>query len=183
MKLPCDYCKAIRRFFGEPPRCELCGWEARVRASEDGAAFADASDARNARDTNSLSGADRLAADPAATSTTVWTAEHKIGLGALLKLATGAIVLVAAIYLVMQLLAPAKAPRFLVQSKYAIALKYNLLEDDVFMDPKPAGCEFTDAPVGDKHCHYEQDLNIVRNCLEAKCPVKRVYVSWHKVRD
>ena len=108
---------------------------------------------------------------------------EKIAIGHLLRVGLCGILLVIVVYLLAQFLAPGKHPDILTPGKYQLALKYHLTEDQVFMDPKPQGCDFTDAPVGDKHCHFEQSLNVVRECLTPNCPVKRAYVSWHKVRD
>jgi hypothetical protein len=112
-----------------------------------------------------------------------WAGERKVQVGGLLRLALWGVLIAGVVYLLAQFMAPEKHPDILTPGKYQLALKYNLLEDDVFMDPKPKDCDFTDASLGDKHCHYEQSLNVVRECLTPNCPVKRVYVSWRKVRD
>jgi hypothetical protein len=49
------------------------------------------------------------------------------------------------------------------------------------MDPKPHGCDFDDAPLGNKHCHYEKQVDAARACSE--CPVTAVYVSWRKIEE
>jgi hypothetical protein len=156
MNFVCDKCKAIRPFCGEPPKCGVCGWE-RNAASNQG--------------TNVPPGEQ------------VWTGEQKVGLGVLLRVVIWGIALVAVVFVTVQFFVLRKHSDFQTPGKYRLALKYGLTEDEVFMDQKPAGCDFTDAPLGDKHCHFEQDLNVVRDCLTPNCPVKRVYVSWHKVRD
>lgn len=167
MKFPCHSCKAIRTFAGEPPKCDVCGWE-----------WADASG--------------RETADTPREAASLWAGEEKVGRGILLRIGFLGFLMVGAIFLAAQYLAPGKRPSVLGQTKYAIALKYNLTEDLVFMEAKPKECDFTEAPLGDKHCHFEQELNVVRECVtlsgvpaapEANCPVKRVYVSWRKVRD
>jgi hypothetical protein len=112
-----------------------------------------------------------------------WTGEQRVQLGRLLRVGLWGLLILVVVYLLAQFLAPQKHPDILTPGKYQLALKYHLTEDQVFMDAKPQGCDFTDAPVGDKHCHFEQSLNVVRECLTPNCPVKRVYVSWHKVRD
>src|SRR5215467_6604642 len=116
MKQPCDHCKAIRAFSGDPPKCEVCGWSRDVR---------DRAQSAVARDADSLPGTGLPREEGSPTSASVWTGEQKVGLGALLRIGIWGIILVAVIYLGLQFLAPAKAPRFFVQSKYAIALKYN----------------------------------------------------------
>jgi hypothetical protein len=112
-----------------------------------------------------------------------WTGDQKVALGLLLRVALLGFLLVAAAVLAFQFFGPNKHTNVLTESRYGIALKYHLLEDDVDMDPKPAGCDFKDDPAGEKHCHFEQDLNIVRECLKPTCPVKHIYVSWHRVHD
>jgi hypothetical protein len=113
----------------------------------------------------------------------VWTGERKIGLGLLLRIVLWGIVIVTVGFVVVQFLMPGKHPDILTPGKYQLALKYGLTVDQVFIDPKPAGCDFTDAPLGDKHCHFEQNVYLERECLTPNCPVKRVYVSWQKVRN
>ena len=167
MNFPCDNCKAIRAFSGEPPKCEVCGWECGVSSGRE----ADA---------------------PPVEPVSVWTGEEKVGRRAVLMVSFWGVLIVGAIYLLAQFLAPGRHPDILTPGRYQLALKYNLTEDQVFMDPKPTNCDFSVSPVGDKHCHFEQSLNVVRECVslsgapaapEANCPVKRVYVSWRKVPD
>ena len=112
-----------------------------------------------------------------------WTEDEKIQLTGLLRVGLWGILIVGAVFLLVQYLAPEKHPETLAPGKYQLALKFRLTEDQVFMDPKPKGCDFTDSPMGPRHCHFEQSLNVVRECLTPNCPVIRVYVSWHKVRD
>jgi hypothetical protein len=164
MNILCDNCKAIRAFSGVPARCEVCGWEC---------------------DDSSFHKTDVPHREPAIIRPDEehWRGEQKVALGTLLRVGIWGVGIVGAGYLLVQYLAPAKHPNILTPGKYQLALKYHLTEDQVFMDPKPKGCDFADAPFGDKHCHFEQSLNVVRECLTANCPVKRVYVSWRKVRD
>ena len=159
MNFPCHNCKAIRPFSGEPLACEVCGWEV--------------------RDAASLPKTDVPPVEP----NPVWTTEQKVGLGVLLRIGLWGVVIVMAIFLGVQFLMPERHPDILTPGRYRLALKYGLTVDQVFIDPKPAACDFTDAPLGDKHCHFEQDVYLERECLTPNCPVKRVYVSWHKVRD
>jgi len=162
MNIPCDNCKAIRAFSGQPLRCDVCGWEY---------------DAASRRET------DVQPVEPDA----VRTGEEAVGRGNLLRVVFWGILIVGVVYLAVHFgvrslfLTPgnhAEPP-----GQYGIALKYNVTMEQVFMDAKPKDCDFADAPLGDKHCHYEQSLNVVRQCLTPNCPVERVYVSWHKVRD
>ena len=162
MNIPCENCIAIRTFSGQPLRCDVCGWEC---------------DAASRRET------DVQPVEPAA----VWTGEEAVGRGNLLRVGVWGIVFIGVAYLALHFgvrslfLTPAKNAE--TPGQYGIALKYNLTMERVVMDPKPQGCDLTDDPPGDKHCHFEQSLNVVRECLTPNCPVKRVYVSWHKVRD
>jgi hypothetical protein len=78
---------------------------------------------------------------------------------------------------------PEKHSDILTPGRYQLALKYGLTVDQVFIDPKPTGCDFTDAPLGEKHCHFEQNVFLERECFTASCPVKRIRVSWYRVRD
>ena len=159
MNLFCHNCKAIRPFTGEPLKCDVCGW---VEC-----------------DAASLPKPDVLPTEP----DPVWTGERKIELGVLLRIVLWGIVIVTAVFVVVQFLMPGKHPDILTPGKYQLALKYGLTVDQVFIDPKPTGCDFTDAQLGDKHCHFEQNVYLERECLTPNCPVKRVYVSWQKVRD
>jgi hypothetical protein len=157
MNMPCNNCKAIRAFSGEPLQCDVCGWQ---------------------RDDSSRN-TDVPPQEPAY----MRAGEEKIRLQGLLVVVGSGVLVVGAAYLLAHFLALDKHPDLLTPGKYQLALKYNLTEDQVFMDPKPKDCDFTAEPVGDKHCHFDQSLNVVRECLTPNCPVKRVYVSWRKVRD
>ena len=61
--------------------------------------------------------------------------------------------------------------------------QYNVPASAVVVEPKPHGCEFDDAPLGEKHCHFEKDVNVVRECEQPNCKVHAVYVSWRKVSE
>jgi hypothetical protein len=176
VKIPCEKCKAIRRFSGEPLRCGVCGWECAAASPVKTENVAQA----KAEDTWSGDKKDR-AEDGGGEE--VWRGEHKLAAGALLKVVMLGMLFLGTVYLLAQYLAPGKHPEILTPGKYQLALKYGLTEDQVFMDEKPKGCNFSDEPPGEKHCHFEQSLNVVRTCVEAKCPVDHVYVSWRKVKD
>jgi hypothetical protein len=162
MNSPCHNCQAIRPFSGEPLRCDVCGWEY---------------GASSRRDT------DVQPVEPVA----VWTGEEAVGRGNLLRVVFLGIVIVGTVYLAVHLgvrtwwVTPGKHAE--PPGQYGIALKYNVTMEQVIMDAKPQGCDFSDAPIGDKHCHFEPSVNVVRSCLQPNCPVERVYVSWQKVRD
>lgn len=46
--------------------------------------------------------------------------------------------------------------------------------------PKPHGCDFEDAPLGNKHCHYERKEDTIRNEQQK---VIAVYVTWDRVEE
>jgi hypothetical protein len=64
-----------------------------------------------------------------------------------------------------------------------LADKYNIKQDQVVIQPKPHGCDFDDAPLGNKHCHYEEVVDVGRVCDDPKCQVTGVHVSWRKVEE
>jgi hypothetical protein len=64
-----------------------------------------------------------------------------------------------------------------------ISNEYNVPQDHVFVYPKPHGCDFDDAPLGNKHCHYEKHVDVERACPAPDCRVASVYVSWSKVDE
>jgi len=43
------------------------------------------------------------------------------------------------------------------------------------------GCDFYDAPLGNKHRHYEKQVDTVKDCPD--CKVTAVYVSWRKIEE
>lgn len=61
--------------------------------------------------------------------------------------------------------------------------EYNVPVDQVFVQAKPHGCDFADAPLGVKHCHYEKRVDVERACPGPDCRVTAVYVSWSKVSE
>jgi hypothetical protein len=70
---------------------------------------------------------------------------------------------------------------FLTPEKERLADKYHVQQSAVIIDAKPYGCDFNDAPLGDKHCHYQRHEDAVRAC--PTCPVTGVYVWWEKVNE
>ena len=61
--------------------------------------------------------------------------------------------------------------------------EYNVPQDHVLAQPKPHGCDFDDAPLGNKHCRYEKHVDVERVCPRPDCRVTGVYVSWSKVDE
>ncbi len=64
-----------------------------------------------------------------------------------------------------------------------LAEQYHVSEDKIAVEPKPHGCDFDDAPLGNKHCHYEKSVDVTRACPTDDCRVTAVYVSWRKVEE
>ncbi len=64
--------------------------------------------------------------------------------------------------------------------KQRLAEKYQISQDAVSIAPKPHGCDFDDAPLGNKHCHYERKEELVRN---EQGKVIAVYVTWDKLEE
>ena len=64
-----------------------------------------------------------------------------------------------------------------------LSSEYDVPPDHVFAQPKPHGCDFDDAPLGNKHCHYEKHVDVERACPGPDCRVTSVYVSWSKVDE
>jgi hypothetical protein len=64
--------------------------------------------------------------------------------------------------------------------KDQLAERYHVAPENVFIEPKPHGCDFDDAPLGNKHCHFErQESTVKSNSGE----ITAVYVTWHKAND
>src|SRR5262252_1641961 len=76
IKLPCDHCRAIRSFSGEPLKCDACGSQ---RAFSSRAA---------------AEGSDREAAS-------LWAGESKAGRGVLVRVGVGGLLVLAAVFLVV----------------------------------------------------------------------------------
>lgn len=72
---------------------------------------------------------------------------------------------------------------WMMPEKQRLAEKYNVSQDKVFIEPKPHGCDFDDAPLGNKHCHYEKVLETEKACPAPDCRVTGVYVSWHRLEE
>jgi hypothetical protein len=65
--------------------------------------------------------------------------------------------------------------------KQKLADQYHVSQDQVFIEQKPHGCDFDDARLGNKHCHFEKRVDAAKPCVG--CPVTAVYVSWRKVEE
>jgi hypothetical protein len=125
MNLSCAKCKTIQPFWGDPPRCYVCGWVLGTELTPTSQDYARIPPPRASRSSD-ISG----------------------GLGCLAGL-----VIVAAIgFGVYYFL-------FMPDKDY-LASKYNVPVDRVAAPPKPHGCDFDDAPLGNKHCHYEKHVYV-----------------------
>jgi hypothetical protein len=49
---------------------------------------------------------------------------------------------------------------FLLPDSEQLSDKYNVPAERVSAPPKPHGCAFNDAPLGDKHCHYDKHVYV-----------------------
>jgi hypothetical protein len=67
--------------------------------------------------------------------------------------------------------------------KDRLELQYHVSQDNIVIEPKPHGCDFDDAPLGNKHCHFEKHVDVERACPGPDCRVTSVYVSWRKVDE
>jgi hypothetical protein len=72
---------------------------------------------------------------------------------------------------------------WLTPEKQQLAEEYSVPQNAVVVEPKPHGCDFGDAPLGNKHCLYEKVIDADRACDGPNCRVKAVYVSWRKLSD
>ena len=70
------------------------------------------------------------------------------------------------------------AYRWLMPEKERLAEKYHVQQRAVFIDQKPHGCDFGDAPLGNKHCHFERQEAVTK---DEQGKVTAVYVTWEKV--
>jgi hypothetical protein len=64
--------------------------------------------------------------------------------------------------------------------KQRLANEYKVSQDQVFIEPQPHGCDFDDAPLGNKYCHFKKVLSTVK---DEQGKVTAVYVTWEKVQD
>ena len=69
---------------------------------------------------------------------------------------------------------------FLTPESQHLAKKYHVSQAAVFIAPQPLGCDFDDAPVGNKHCHFDRKEGVAR---DDQGNVTAVYVTWEKVQE
>ena len=73
---------------------------------------------------------------------------------------------------------------WLTPEQEKLADEYHISKQNVVVEPKPHGCDFDDAPLGNKHCHYEKAVDVQRApCGGSDCKVTEVYVSWRRVEE
>jgi hypothetical protein len=72
---------------------------------------------------------------------------------------------------------------WLTTEKQRLAHQYHVSQDKIVVEPRPHGCDFDDAPLGNKHCHYEKVVDTERVYPGAECRVTGVYESWHRVDE
>jgi hypothetical protein len=72
---------------------------------------------------------------------------------------------------------------WLTPEQEKLADEYHISKQNVIVEPKPHGCDFDDAPLGNKHCHYEKAVDVQRACGGPDCKVTAVYVSWRRVEE
>jgi hypothetical protein len=74
-------------------------------------------------------------------------------------------------------------PDLSLSEQERLAKQYNVSAAKVVVVPEPHGCDFEDAPLGNKHCHYEKVVDVERACPSPNCQVTNVYESWKKVEE
>jgi hypothetical protein len=85
---------------------------------------------------------------------------------------------------------------FFMPDKDYLSSKYNVPVERVSAPPKPHGCDFDDAPLGNKHCHYEKHVYVYdkndqrieidgnpQTCPAGCGPAYSVYQAFVKVED
>jgi hypothetical protein len=84
---------------------------------------------------------------------------------------------------------------FFAPDTETLANKYHIPAERIYVQPKPHGCAYNDAPLGDKHCDYkkhitvyskdglviEKDGNRTGQC--PSCAVWNVEETWEKVEE
>jgi hypothetical protein len=77
----------------------------------------------------------------------------------------------------------------------ALSSQYGIPKERAYVQSKPHGCAYNDAPLGDKHCHYEkhiivysQDGRVVEkdgsHATECpSCQVWSVELTWQKIQE
>lgn len=162
--LSCGQCRKIQPFSGDPPCCEVCGWSLNPPPVEQNIQQQIQQGTQQRVSTSDISSFKKIEK---------WFETTVLPL---FVRAVGYLVLVGlgilALYFVVDWLTP---------EKEKLAEQYKISPDKVIVEPKPHGCDFDDAPLGNKHCHYEEEITPMRAC--DTCSVTNVYVSWRKVAE
>ena len=66
------------------------------------------------------------------------------------------------------------------ESKFGYANKYEVREEEVYVQAKPHDCEWGKAPIGNKYCHFEKTISTEKN---SQGKVTAVYVNWERKDD
>jgi hypothetical protein len=169
MNLSCGKCRCVRPFSGEPPKCDTCGWVCTPIDPNEATDTEYWQHLRKVRQGEVPSSALPLPESPQAAIDRVAEAA-----GAFLKFVGVGIVFVIGAYY---------ANYYLQSDADRAASDYNVPADKVTVEPKPHGCEYNDAPLGEKHCHFEKVVDVDRECDHPNCKVRAVYVSWRKVSE
>ena len=94
------------------------------------------------------------------------------------------VVLVVVLVIVFAATAIAVVPQIIIslapESAYGYAFKYSVSPSQVDVEPKPHDCEFMKAPVGNKYCHFEKEVDVVK---DERGEITGVVVTWNKVGD
>jgi hypothetical protein len=159
INISCAVCEAIRPFFQNPTKCTVCGWELGTSASDYSPANWMQTENRPFRTSQKQSSRKRWKKVAEDIST---------GIGYMILLAFGFTLLVVAL-------------SYFRPEQDKLADQYHVSKDKVIIERKPYGCDYEDAPLGNKHCHYEKSIDPVRACDQ--CKVTAVYLSWRKVED
>ncbi len=145
MNLSCGQCKRIQPFSGEPPKCDVCGWAlygAKTSTTE--------SSPKSQSFGEPLKDYARVTQTPKASK----SSDTLVGLGCLLGLAVVAAIGFGVYYFI-----------FMPDKDY-LSSKYNVSSERVNAPPKPHGCDFDDAPLGNKHCHYNKHVYVYDKNLQ-----------------
>lgn len=70
--------------------------------------------------------------------------------------------------------------RLVPESRLGYAFEYFVAPAKVDVEPKPHDCGFTNAPVGNKSCHFEKEVNVVK---DERGEITGVLVHWNKVKE
>jgi hypothetical protein len=138
MNLSCGQCKRIQPFSGEPPKCDVCGWVCGTKTP------ATENSSKSQSFGEPIKDYARVTQTPKASK----SSDNFEGLGCLLALVVVAAIGFGVYYFI-----------FMPDKDY-LSSKYNVSAERVNAAPKPHGCDFDDAPLGNKHCHYDKHVYV-----------------------